>query len=168
MYLAPAQVIFHSNWPGAWGWQPLEKGSFSPPCRYPPCIFQDFPPSQKSRCEHWRSWEFSCDSRHLVFIFILFYVALADSFSPPVRNDLWRVMQETVCWEFAWVAAYKLKGGLNLDHLSCAASWVQSVKPCETHTQPTILPTCSTKRSYFFFSFQPLYRKMRTSGSVCI
>lgn len=41
-------------------------------------------------------------SRHLVFVFVPFHIALADSFSPhPVGNDLWRVMQEIVCWEFS-------------------------------------------------------------------
>lgn len=55
--------------------------------------------------------------------------------SPPSwKWSLARYAGDSVLGIFAGAAAYKLKGGLNLDHLGGAASWVQSVKPCKTHT----------------------------------
>lgn len=83
---------------------------------------------------------FLCDSCHLVFIFILFNVALADSFSPPVRNDLWRVMQEIVCWEFRWGCSVQIKGRVKpwSSQLRCIVGAVGKAV-WDTHNLPSFL-----------------------------
>lgn len=92
---------------------------------------------------------------HVIWFSSSFYLTLLlPTHSLPQLGMIFGVLCRRYCvGNFAGAAAYKLKGGLNLDHLSCAASWVQSVKPCETHT--TYHPSYTQHKAFILLLLMP-------------